>query len=475
MPKNFPFRSNDAANINPRHFPVTCAITALTIIGFLAFQPSDIEVFAQISQGKGQAASWALYPVKVILGSFLHVNFFHILSNLTIWIIAGIYVETAIGSRGFIVIAFAAALFGGLLETLWVDPKFVGLSSACYGLIGFVIWQKFAKNKGAQGIGMSFAAAILFAAVDTTFNFVAVSGQIAYTAHIGGLMAGLLSSFGLNNMGKDKGPNRIFRPMTVSDINPILEIIYDHDEDDGEDAEAAFSQSLDDKYVMEFEGRIMGMTGFRTDTDAENTAWLSYTYTHHYFRKNGNAYWMMIELRNVLLNRGIERLFIATSDYIDEDTGEDIYLAARNFYENKLNAEREIRINDFYAPGESKYIYSLPVNERSVAKTVPNIAAKARFVGLDEAAESDTSYVVLWEDDPADTTREPSNLPTKSLEALIDEVRSYSGKALFLTLPDYISQRHSIELRTAGFTEIGTLRDYFSKGVGEVYWGLYFE
>jgi len=132
-------------------------------------------------------------------------------------------------------------------------------------------------------------------------------------------------------------------------VKPILEIIYDHDEDDGEEAEEAFSRSLSDKYVMEFEGRVMGMTGFRADDHSPQTAWLSFTYIHDYFRKKGNAYWMMLELRNVLDAQGIKRLFIATSDYEDEETGEDIYLPARNFYEHKINAERELRVDDYYA------------------------------------------------------------------------------------------------------------------------------
>ena len=184
---------------------------------------------------------------------------------------------------------------------------------------------------------------------------------------------------------------------------------------------------------------------------------------------------MMLELRNVLEAEGIERLFIATSDYIDEETGDDIYHPARSFYENKLNAEREIRIESFYAPGESKYIYSLPVTERSASEIDMPSHVKARFVGLDEASESDTSYVALWEEDPANENFPPSKLVTRTLQDMIDEVESYKGKALFVTLPDYISAHHEAELAAAGFEDLGTLRDYFSKDVGEVHWGLYFD
>ena len=184
--------------------------------------------------------------------------------------------------------------------------------------------------------------------------------------------------------------------MEESDVAPILEIIYDHDEDDGEEAEEAFEETLADKYVITYEGRVMGMTGFKADPHMPQTAWLSFTYIHDYFRRKGNAYWMMLELRHVLQSAGVRHLFIATSDYVDEDTGEDIYLAARNFYEDKLNARRELRLENFYAPGEAKYIYSLPVGDPDeLNKGTPDIPTEntVRFVGLEEAPESDLSLI----------------------------------------------------------------------------------
>ena len=106
--------------------------------------------------------------------------------------------------------------------------------------------------------------------------------------------------------------------------------------------------------------------------------------------------------------------------------------------------------------------------------TPPAEGATARFVGLDEAAESDTSYVIVWEEQIGETPNPESKLATKSIEDLVAEVGTYHGRALFVTLPEYISDQHVGELRAAGFRDLGTIRDYFSKGVGEVHWGLYF-
>ncbi len=452
-----------------RNYPVTLGITLLTLAGFAFFSPSTIEPLS------GESGI-TLYPIKLILGSFLHVNAVHLLTNLGIWGLAGYYLEPKTGSKRFLITVMLATLIGGGLETLLFNYKFVGLSAACYGLLGLIMWIQIAEGKGAPGIFRGFAFILLFAVADTALNTIASPNDIAYAAHIGGLMAGFLSSLGIGKGGASGQPHRVFRAMAESDVKPILEIIYEHDEDDGQEAEDAFSRSLSDKYVMEFEGRVMGMTGFRADDHSPETAWLSFTYIHDYFRKKGNAYWMMLELRNTLEAQGIKRLFIATSDYEDEDTGEDIYLPARNFYEHKLNAERELRVDDYYAPGESKYIYSLAVSsdiDESPAPLPENHTA--RFLGLEEADESDTSYVTLWEEMTPDDNESKSKRPTKSFDEMIEEVKSYSGKALFVTLPNYISMHHAVELEASGFKKLGTLNDYFSPGIDEVYWGLYFD
>lgn len=458
-----------------KNSPVTFTVAAVAVLVFILPPVSSLYFLRPNSA----LLAGLIYPFKLIFGSVLHVHWQHLLMNLIFWLAAGCAVEPKIRSKRFLFIAIVSVLFGGLLETFLFDPKFIGLSSACYGILGIIIWDKVTHGKGREGIIHGIGVVLALAVADTLINAVASPYQIAYAAHVGGLMAGFFSSLGLGKNGGGHEPHRVFRPMTDADVKAVLEIIYEHDEDDGAEAETAFNETLADKYVMEFEGRLMGMTGFHLDPDTDNTAWLSFTYIHDYFRNKGNAHWMMLELRSILDNENIERLFIATSDYVDEDTGEDIYLAARNFYENKLNAERELRVESFYQPGEAKYIYSLSVNERSEAKAPPAPDMSARFVGLDEAAESDTSYVALWEEvsqNVADNENEPkSKLQSKSLSELIDEVKSYNGKALFVTLPDYISNNLTSELRKAGFSDIGYLRDYFSKGVDEVYWGLYFD
>jgi len=61
------------------------------------------------------------------------------------------------------------------------------------------------------------------------------------------------------------------------------------------------------------------------------------------------------------------------------------------------------------------------------------------------------------------------------LAQLIEEVDSYNGKTLFVTLPDIVSAKHEAELKVAGFKDIGSLGDYYSAGVDEVWWSRRFD
>ena len=436
----------------------------MTIVGFVGFKPSDIAVFPT-----------TIMPIKLLSASFLHLNLSHLVMNLAFWIIAGCHLEARSGSKAFIIIFILSTLIGGVLETLILDEKFIGLSAACYGVLGALIYKHTQEENRKKPLLHGLTLLIAFAAIDIGLNLFIRSYQVANFAHAGGLMAGFLSSFGFGKNNTDT-PNRTFRPMEEFDVAAILEIIYEHDEDDGAEAEAAFAKTLADKYVMTYEGRVMGMTGFRVDPYVPETAWLSFTYIHDFFRKRGNAYWMMLELRDVLERAGVRRLFISTSDYIDEQTGEDIYLPARNFYEHKLNAKRELYIENFYAPNESKYIYSLPTGSDATSSQAPSIPTEntVRFVGLEDAPESETSYTVLWEEMTPGNMDPKNNRETKTFSQMIAELESYRGKALFLSLPNYLSDNHSHELRDAGFRELGVLDEYYGIGISEVHWGQYF-
>ena len=280
-------------------------------------------------------------------------------------------------------------------------------------------------------------------------------------------MAGLFSALGLGKRRSESGLE--FRPMGPGDVDEVLDIIHAFDEDDAAEAQASFERDMSCKYIVEAGGAIIGMSGYTVAEGASGVAWLSWTYVREDSRRRGAAFYMMMELRRVLEKKGFRKVFIATSDYKDEDTGEDIYAPARRFYERKLNARRELMIRDYYDVGESKYIYSLPVIDVPMEGAPADRSFHAEFSDIGLADESETGFVLLW-DETQDASPQKANLAK-----LIDRAKAKNAHAIFASLPPALSDNARTDLSVAGFSQIGKLHDYYAAGADDVYWALWFE
>jgi len=258
-----------------------------------------------------------------------------------------------------------------------------------------------------------------------------------------------------------------FRPMQPRDAGAALEIVCAHDEDDGAEAEATLSGDLSAFYVVEVEGVVAGFTGYQRIFDAPGSAWLSWTYVHEDFRRRGIGGFMLEELKALLEKRGVERLFIATSNYTED--GVDLYADARRFYERQ-GARCDLVIDDFFSPGEAKYIYRLPLTEGAVFADSPEPGHVA-FVDGDMLEESDTAWGFYWTE--TETDAQGNSAEDTGLDTLIADARSNGAQAIFVSLPSNLSQSAAIKLQAAGFQNIGAVTDFYGPGVNDIYWALY--
>lgn len=444
-------------------FPVTLSIILLCLGMFFMSGPETLSRFEYPNASLLEAV---LLPVRLLYASFLHTDIVHLGLNLAVWSLLGMEVEPEVGSSRFVLLYVFATLLGGAVEGAFFDLSFVGLSAACFALLAWIVWNALARTKGMRGaiIAIGIIAGILL--VETLIAEIVRAGSTAYGAHVGGSVAGLFAALGLGHKSHN---GMTFRPMKHGDVSPVLDIIYDFDEDDGEEAEESFERGLQNKYIIEIEGRVAAMSGFSHEDQAQGVAWLSWTYVHPDYQRHGVAFYMMQQLRDVLEKGGYRKIFIATSDYVDEDTGEDVYAPARKFYQSKLNARREIVVKDYYDVGESKYVYSLPVIDVHTEPAPMDDSFHPQFVDLDLADESETGYVILW-----DESQQRSD-QTVALKSLIDKARSKGAHAVFLTLTPTLSHNAKTDLTLAGFTQIGKLSDYYAPGVDDIYWALYFD
>lgn len=253
-----------------------------------------------------------------------------------------------------------------------------------------------------------------------------------------------------------KGCN--FREMKQGDLSAVLEIIYDHDEDDGESAEESFGESgFADHYVAVWDGDVVGVTGFSAADGTDGAYWLSWTYVDEDYqgRKIGTA--MVTQIIEILKKRMGRKLFVSLSDYVDPEDG-PIYENALKLYRS-VGFKEEIVHADYYAPGESQMIYgftlSMPLPGRNQDDTRPICLGE-----VFEIDETDDIYAIDWE------FTESESFGSDALGEAVSKAKKAGGRAVFIAFPSNVISVLDI-LKTSGFEPCGMLEDFYKDGLHE--------
>ncbi|OKI20792.1 rhomboid family intramembrane serine protease [Nocardiopsis sp. TSRI0078] len=178
---------------------VTWALLGMMVAGFIAQLGTSQPVgqagasplvwdFAML--GLGQTEDGTLLGViagewhRLITAAFLHGGIFHLLFNGYALYILGTQLERWLGHGRFLALWVLGALAGSVLSLLVEPYQFsVGASGAIFALFGavFVIGRR---------LGLDLRMIGVLLAVNLVLTFVVPN--ISWTAHIGGLVAGLL-------------------------------------------------------------------------------------------------------------------------------------------------------------------------------------------------------------------------------------------------------------------------------------------
>lgn len=275
---------------------------------------------------------------------------------------------------------------------------------------------------------------------------------------------------GFFNLNQKNDQGFRFRPLTAKYAQAALEIVYDHDEDDGDAAQAALSGDLSAFHMVEVDGALAGFTGYSRIMEAPTSAWLSWTYVHEEFRRKGVGGYMLAELSRLLARKKVDRLFISTSDYTED--GVDIYADARRFYE-RVGARCDLKIPDFYEPGEAKYIYRLALGEQGFGYPSQEGNVNVCFSEIEQIDETDTAWALLWEEYPASASADIEQDDRAMIDDLIAQACADGAHAIFASLPSNLSSAASGTLQQAGFRNLGSVTDYYGPGLNDIYWGYY--
>jgi uncharacterized protein len=130
-------------------------------------------------------------PWTILSNIFIHANLYHILFNMISLFFLGSFLLRAVGEKSFLAVFFLGGLAGNILFVLLANPfsTGVGASGAIYALGGAlaVIVPRVPVLVFPIPVPIPLWAAILI------FFFISFLPGIAWQAHLGGLLLGLLA------------------------------------------------------------------------------------------------------------------------------------------------------------------------------------------------------------------------------------------------------------------------------------------
>ncbi len=256
---------------------------------------------------------------------------------------------------------------------------------------------------------------------------------------------------------------KLLREMQEADIDAVVALITAHEEDDGEEAENDYRASggVQDQFVLEENGEIIGVTGFLSPPGCDNTHWLSWTYVHKDHTNQGKGRKILNELIEHLKQAGGRKLFVKVSDYVSEDDGA-IYAAALHLYQS-LGFSIEITLKDFYDAGEAQIILGLhliPTDDNDAQFQTQDEQVPVEFNSVYEISETDDAYGFSW------NTEGDALFSVEDVQIGLDRAKEEGGRVVFLTFPSNFSGVGEV-LSKAGFVHEGVLQDYYEDGVHE--------
>jgi membrane associated rhomboid family serine protease len=188
-------------------------------------------------------SNFTMVPADIVRGNnlytlftsmFLHLDIFHIGSNMLFLYVFGDNIEDAFGHVRYLLFYLICGVAAALAHTLSLTNArdllipTLGASGAISGVLGaYIVLYPKAKVltlllfrfaylvpiPAAAFLGFWFILQLLF----TSLN---VGGGVAYWAHIGGFIAGVLFALVLRKMRKD-GHSTQDRPDTVGRLSPV--------------------------------------------------------------------------------------------------------------------------------------------------------------------------------------------------------------------------------------------------------------
>ena len=172
---------------------ITVIVTALCVVVYLLMlfgfaEPILLAAhFPEDSTQEGEI--W-----RYLTHTLVHLSNMHILFNLTWWWVFGGAIERQLGSLKLLQIYLFAGVISGIAQNIVSGPAFFGLSDVVYAVLGYVfVLDKLNKQTHfelPEGFFNMLVVGILLGFAGPLIDI-----QIGNTAHISGLLVGMLLAF----------------------------------------------------------------------------------------------------------------------------------------------------------------------------------------------------------------------------------------------------------------------------------------
>lgn len=149
-----------------------------------------------------------IQPYRLVTSMFIHLDFLHIFFNMFALFIFGPDIERVLGKPRYLLLYFLSGVMAGIIHAYFIlffypirelllTPA-IGASGAIYGVMAaFAVLfplRRLVVFVGFPIIAPAIVVVAFMAAIQTIYALLLPFSQVAYAAHVGGFLTGLILS-----------------------------------------------------------------------------------------------------------------------------------------------------------------------------------------------------------------------------------------------------------------------------------------
>ena len=190
------FRNSDIPLITISLIVINVIVYLLSLIDYNGIVNNFANYYLYVQNGE---------YYRLITSMFVHANILHLLSNMYALYVVGPIIEKYYGKGKYLLIYLGSGIIGSLFSVVLTNYASGGASGAIFGLFGALLYFGYKYRATLDGFLRSSIIPTLL--VNLILGFM-IPG-IDISAHLGGLIGGLLLSYQVGVVNKEKTKDKI--------------------------------------------------------------------------------------------------------------------------------------------------------------------------------------------------------------------------------------------------------------------------